>query len=89
MQMQNDTRPIAKRTKKIKSNLGNKTDQLKIHKEVYRTYLMQDLELKPRQTEKLIKLYEELINGDQMPNVFPLPIAIFHTAFIQRLQKLA
>lgn len=80
--------PVAKRTRKQTTNLGKPSDQLKIHRATYHTHLIQTLQLPTGQTEKLLKLYDQLIDAEQMATLFSLPIIIFHAAFIQKLQSL-
>lgn len=84
----NNTRPVARTLSKRKSNLGNPTDQLKIHRGVYQTYLMQELEFSTSLTERLLKQYDAHITRDTMPEAFALRIEMFHSAFIQKLRAL-
>lgn len=92
MQMQTDpkpnTKPIAQWVRRQKTNLGNKTDQLKIHKAVYQDHLENTLSFEPKLVSKLLKLYDSLIEAEQMNTLFQLRIETFHSAFIQKLQSL-
>lgn len=84
----NDSRPIAKRVKKQTTNLGKRSDQLKIHKAVYQNYLCNELQLATRVSDQLIRLYDKLIDSETMETTFNLRIEIFHSAFIQKLRNL-
>lgn len=83
-----NTKPIAKHVKKQKSNLGKSSDQLKIHRNVYMDYLLNTLSFSARTVDKLMHLYDELVDSEDMENTFSLRIEIFHSAFIQKLQSL-
>lgn len=83
-----NTRPIAKHVKKQKTNLGKLSDQLKIHRNVYQDYLQNNLNFGSRTVDKLIRLYERMIDADQMEILFKLPIATFHKAFLQKLDSM-
>jgi hypothetical protein len=83
-----NTRPIGKRVKSQRSNLGNPTDRCKIHRETYRDYLYTKLNFSEGTVEKLINMHIAFINRETIDQLWPLPMTMFHSQFIKKLQSL-
>lgn len=84
-----DPNPIAKHNRKLKTNLGRPSDQIKIHKSTYQNYLNNELKIPTSLVEKLLNLYDKLgPNKDTIHDEFKLPIPIYHKKFLSFLSNL-
>ncbi len=82
-----NTRPIAKHVKRQRSDLSKFSDQLKIHRNVYIDYLQNKLNFSQKTITRLMHVYDNIIEADQMEILWKLPIILFHKAFLQKLQS--
>ena len=80
-------KPVAKKLKKITSNLGKAADQIIIYRATYLDYLMQN-DVPAKYINALIKYYDNWIDNKKIPFVFPLPVSEFHSQLITHLNNL-
>ena len=82
------TNPIAKRTKKLRSNLGDPTSRCDIHRRTYQNYLLVELDITESLVERMLKLHKEHISRETIDRFFPMTMEQFHKVFLIFLKAL-
>lgn len=82
-----NTKPVAKRLKKVKSNLALTRDQIRIHRATYEDFL-QKMGFSQSTIIDLLKVYDKFITKDEIKELFAYPMKAFHFLFLDYLKQL-